>query len=324
MPNDAPISSMEGTLAGGGLLPSQETLQRMFVRSAQHIEAVVAGATQESLQLLSLQNVLGDLSQKLPVGEQNGRGTCTAFATSACAEILQANETAKKQKFSPEFVYWAMRERFPLADPPKHYAEGGTKLSQAKAALEKFGICSLNAAPYQPFNNDLSTTHAPSTPALDEAKKFAFSAAQYWDLEADAAADPDPARLVYNELTLGRPCAAAFVMFRIADRKKDNWRGKDTLSSGIVYGPEEEPNIGLAREAVSGHVVCVTGYQPDPKASGGGWFIFKNSWGHYFGNPTLASTLLPNIPREGYGAVSHGHMQRQCWELLSLKRDNAA
>jgi len=79
------------------------------------------------------------------IPDQRPRETCVACAAAACIELLRAGKSGGFEPLSAQFLYWYMRTAVgaaaPKSDHPPGWAEGATRLSYAKAVLEKYGIC---------------------------------------------------------------------------------------------------------------------------------------------------------------------------------------
>ena len=91
---------------------------------------------------------------------------------------------------------------------------------------------------------------------------------------------------------------------------------------GIVYGPTDPGGSDLVLEQSinkPGHVVCLTGYHPDPNDPGEGWFTFRNSRGTSFGGagPTPDKFDVPDTIAKGFGCISSRYIDDYCWEFYS-------
>ncbi|SLN59304.1 hypothetical protein PSA7680_03107 [Pseudoruegeria aquimaris] len=256
-----------------------------------------------------------------PARDQWRRGTCTAFAAAALAEHAHARACGRLEAFSPEFLYWCMRKEPGYTPDPgmPYYELGATKLDQARRVLADLGLCREKYAPYVP--NPHTLMRRPSQSAWDDAAAHRFEPVLYDDFEGRRP-DFDVAHAIYEELSQGRPVALGLPIFGYrGNRALDNWTNSRTMNTGRVMGPVNEPELVDPDAVVSGHVVCVTGYQPDPGSAAGGWFIFKNSWAARFNDPVMIyhPATVPAITRRGYGAVSVAHVLGYTLELLSVK-----
>ncbi len=310
-------SILDTQFGTGGALPSAKT--RAALCAPGHIDKVLTASGAET-GLASKDAIDLDADLNWPARDQWRRGTCTAFATAALAEFTHAKKTGTLEKFSPEFLYWCMRkEPGYMPDPSMpYYGLGATKLNQASAVLRDFGLCREASAPY--VMDPAPSMRRPKAEAWSDAAAHKFTTSLYHDFEGDRP-DFDIALSVYEELAAGRPVAVGLPVFGlVGNTALDNWTNSRSLSTGKVLGPVNRPDLVDPASVVSGHVVCVTGFQPDPRGAHGGWFIFRNSWNSRFNDPVAIyhSDTVPRITRRGYGAVSASHVLGYALEVLSL------
>ena len=81
--------------------------------------------------------------------------------------------------------------------------------------------------------------------------------------------------------------------------------GWDPLATGSAPGG-----------STPGHAVAVVGFEPSSSEPTGGWFIFRNSMGLNFGR-IRDGDAVPQVPADGFGAISATYVENYCWELLS-------
>lgn len=173
--------------------------------------------------------------------------------------------------------------------------------------------------------NDISGPR-PDAQAIKEARKFKAKKIEYY-LRGIDEVRPNLAETIVGHLGAGLPVAVGLPMYKIKDAVyPDGFTNSNTLITGVVNGPPSVCAQGLemTAERVSAHQVCVVGFQLDSKAPGGGWFIFKNSWGYAFATSpkdefdTTSKPRLPFVPGTGYGAISAGYLNEFCWEYLCI------
>jgi hypothetical protein len=263
-----------------------------------------------------------DLLEKLPyerwfIPDQRPRETCVAYAAAACIELLRATNGADFERLSAQFLYWYMRTAAPESDRPPGWAEGATRLSYAKAVLEKYGIC-REAVCRSGLEPDLPLEgREPSGEANKEAKKNRITGgSEYLDCQKTTQRH-GIAKKIYELLAAGRPVAIALPEFpKKPGSTTTNWYNPTSWSSGIVADP---PAGALVHEPdTAGHAVCIVGFQQDPGRASG-WFLFRNSLGGDWANSANSIDLaryLPHVPAPGYGAISANHIERYCWEML--------
>jgi hypothetical protein len=247
-----------------------------------------------------------------PIRDQGNRGTCVAFAAAACAEHTRAAAGSPVQDLSEQFLYWAIKTS--TADPnPSH---DGTFLQFARDALGQMGVCEEHLWPYVSKPGTTVTQETPADPsgaarANAGAGKFgATSFHQSTGTNNDANVRLDE---VFSALRRGRPVAITLPMFRdpILPQGPSNW----TTPVGWAYGHVLDPPPRSI--VVSGHAVCIVGFEPDQNEPRGGHFIFRNSWGTTWASQAPASGYGYS-PEVGYGVVSATYVAEYLWELLQL------
>ncbi len=116
---------------------------------------------------------------------------------------------------------------------------------------------------------------------------------------ADASDDENPFGLtdtqmnsVISELDNNHPVAVGM-----------RWYCKGCLTTETVLGVELLKNIDVSK-LTAGHSVALVGYRKQKNFPGGGYFIFRNSWGEDFGN-------------QGYGYVSFEYVKSHTADAMS-------
>ena len=250
---------------------------------------------------------------------QDGAPTCVAHAVTAALELLSWHETGQRpEKLSVANLDGRIRERASAKPAPDDGDRTRVKLDDARACLAEAGVPteSEHAAPAKPGV-------AQSAPA-----KVVIPDGAYMDKPNLATNKAGNARLIHAILVRG-PVVIAMPGTR--DRKYEGW-SIDLIPTSwtepLTWQTGVLPNIAQDEEPVSesGHAVCVVGFQEASKptrGNGGGWFIFRNSWGVDFGAdaPTFnwPDEDEPRIPARGYGAVSARCVDDLCWEWLGFR-----
>lgn len=238
-----------------------------------------------------------------PVRDQGQRGTCVAHAVTACVE-----HHFGESDLSEQFLYWGAKlhggDPFPTAE--------GTWLRCAEQALRSNGICSEQLWPYNPARIAGNETQeipgtAPSSAALTDAPSRSHAAATCLDVSSQTSGKAAGLR---TELAKG-PVAISLPVFQDPQTPFDNWNWYGAVDHGHVLDPTQYSVVA------AGHAICACGYQPSASAPGGGWFVFKNSWGTTTWNPG-GGTTPPGHPvtAAGYGYVSASYVDRYLWEYL--------
>lgn len=232
-----------------------------------------------------------------PVRNQGRRGTCVAFAVTSAFEYefqksnrfwiklakalgLQKKSEAHLQ-FAPQFLYWACKARDGYNGP-------GTYIHTAMECLRESGCCPETIWPYNPEQLDGNEGQGPPP-------KFA----QYYARKhlADSSSRlhiPD----IKKQIVLNNLIVFGVPVF-------PSWGNIETLKTGRIPMPlPGEPSVG-------GHALSLCGFRDDPNAPGGGWFIFRNSWGTHWASE--------NPDGQGYGLLPYAYMDRYGRDFHSLK-----
>lgn len=269
-------------------------------------------------------DLLDVLDAPWPVRNQMFRGTCTGFCTSAAVELLEAQTTRQIREFSPEYMYHYLRDAALILGPDEvpDLDIGAAKLTSAPGVLKTNGICLESTMPYDP-DLPVPETRQPHPQAHAEAQNHLHEGACMGDFGSDFSDLPHDARIpehIHAELLARRPVTVGLPIFKTLRDGANNWDNSFTLSRGIVHSPDERPHV-VSMERVSGHAVCIVGFQKAPAHRGGGWFIFRNSWGEDFcTNPGSGGSGYPRIPGKGYGAISADHLRRYTIEFASFRQ----
>jgi hypothetical protein len=207
--------------------------------------------------------------------DQGERNTCSVFAIAGLLEFEYAHTQKKAESLSVEYLNWASNKiTGELVD--------GSYFSDALTALDKYGICSDELFPYYILNYNNKV--APSQTAIKEAKKRR-GANIYWIKEWDPTIGMTEAQTAQVKLQIlnEHPVAIGFRW----PKKEDRYR---RMENGIMVVPPKEG-------VYDGHSVIIVGFKDDPAVAGGGYFIFKNSYGTGFGE-------------EGYGKMPYRYVSR--------------
>jgi C1A family cysteine protease len=233
-----------------------------------------------------------------PIRDQKYRGTCVAFAVGALAEAGILRDTGQTVDLSEQYIYFQARQNDPDRD------QDGTFIHYALDGLQSLGACPESIWPYEPYN-DWGQALSFSKPAFSlgamnrQAKPYKIRG--YRALAArDVAA-------IKTEIAAGRPVAVGVTTFRAA------WDGNGFVeATGEVQLPltrtASDGSVELLDEVSGGHAIALVGYvdTPDPAEvefrPGGGYFIFKNSWGMGW---AAQSPISP-----GFGILPYEYLER--------------
>lgn len=189
-----------------------------------------------------------------PIRSQGSRGTCVAFGTTAVREFL----IGQRPRLSEQFLYWGCKQRDNRRD------KSGTWIRYAMACLEQDGICTNDFWPYNPQKGN--TEHQGPPPAGWQ------RAAAEFRVTATIPLDPNSVNELRRMLSAGGTGDGCPISFAIPVFK--SWyQNPGTHRTGKIPMPlTDEPFI-------SGHCMTLVGYRDDAGWPGGGYFIFRNSWG---------------------------------------------
>ncbi|HBB91162.1 MAG TPA: hypothetical protein DC042_05450 [Bacteroidales bacterium] len=246
------------------------------------ITGLLAGTTSLQAQDTTLKPLFDQYG--LTVREQGGRGTCSVFAIVGLMEFEYAHRYGQKVNLSVEYLNWASNQ-------VTGETEDGSFFSDALTGLLKYGICEDSLFPY--YSRNYTKKVAPSEAALIDAKERR-RAQIVWIKEWDPniGMSWDQIGQVKAEIRAQHPVAIGF-----------QWPKSDEQYRRLVNGLMSVP----PREGVfDGHSIIMAGYQDDPKAPGGGWFLFRNSHGAGYGE-------------SGYGKMPYEYLSRYANDGVSVR-----
>ncbi len=231
-----------------------------------------------------------------PVRDQNPRGTCVAFATTACREIKQSPLT----DLSEQFLYWAIKDHHD-GQPTTE----GTWLNYAGDALAQDGICTEALCPYSTAPIPAGAFRGGARPSP---RAFADAASRR---TASTHHGGGTAAAIHASIAAGTPTAVSLPVFASASNpNQHNWNSSVGFNRGVVLNPPPTATV------VGGHAVCVTGFVPNASEPNGGHFVIRNSWGTGWG--ALGNPSDRRNPEPGYGSVSATYVDLYAWEWLQV------
>ncbi len=218
------------------------------------------------------------------VRDQGGRGTCSVFAIVGLMEFEYAHRYGQKVNLSVEFLNWASNQ-------VTGETEDGSFFSDALTGLLKYGICEDSLFPY--YSRNYTKRVAPSGAALKDARQRR-RAQIVWIKEWDPniGMSWDQIGQVKAEIRAQHPVAIGFQW----PKNEEQYR---RLVNGLMTIP---PREGV----FDGHSIIMAGYQDDPKAPGGGWFLFRNSHGAGYGEG-------------GYGKMPYEYLSKYANDGVSVR-----
>lgn len=193
----------------------------------------------------------------IDVKNQGKRGTCSVFAIVGLLEFEYAHSRNEPIPLSVEYLNWASNKvTGKIVD--------GSFFSDAITGLLKYGICSNDYFPY--YFTDYTKKVEPSDAAIRDAEQRKIIEPTWikqWDPKTGM--NESQLSIVRKMIDQEHPVAIGF-----------QWPKTDKQYSKMVNGMMYIP----PREGVfDGHSIIIVGYQDDASAPGGGYLIFKNSFG---------------------------------------------
>ena len=220
----------------------------------------------------------------MPVRAQGARGTCSVFAMTFLLDYMYAKyHDMKGADFSEEFLNYASN----LAINQKN--DGGF-FDQLDLGYQKYGMVKETVAPYLPaFNPDLAYRPALLAGGAALAPRLKPQFIKPWDVTTGLK--PDHLNAVLAQLDAGRPVAAGL-----------RWPKATPLPVETVAGVTMM-KVPAAEGVFDGHSIAFVGYKKSGGFPGGGYFIFRNSWG-------------PNFMEEGYGYMPFAYALKYTNDLV--------
>jgi lipoprotein NlpI len=222
-----------------------------------------------------------------PVRDQGNRGTCVAFGTACMREF--AEEKGKDLDLSEQYLYWGAKKR----DGREN--KSGTWIRYAVDCLEEDGVCRED---YWPYNREKGETeHQGDPPAKAKQDARRYRIAKGVPIQPTSVNDLRRC-LSGDDSGAGRVVSFAVPVFR-------SW-----LSNPITYRTGRIPMPLRGEEDIGGHCMALVGYEDNDEYPGGGFFIFRNSWG-----PGWAAMCPYGA---GYGTIPYAFLADNGWEAWTL------
>ncbi|MDB5099087.1 MAG: peptidase papain [Cyanobacteria bacterium RYN_339] len=260
-----------------------------------------------------------DLRGEMPaVRDQGRRNMGVAFATAAMLDYLAQHDPALPIKHaSPQFLnwryqtqikskltgerdrVWSARDTYPTLFFSLLHLDGNPTPTEGSPYVPPLqGYVSEETCPYQ---TDLAVL-PPDTNILEAAKLNLGEAlagqvvdhallnsqgAYFYRLKADAS--------TYEAaLAGGQPVQLSLPVYT------PDWRGP-TAANRYHVADLDSSKINDAQN-LAYQAVVVVGYEKDPTAPGGGWFLVRNSWGTTWGEAGHARVSFRTVLDYGYAA----------------------
>jgi hypothetical protein len=228
---------------------------------------------------------------ELGVKNQGYRPSCAVFAIVSALEFQNAEMTGQVQKFSEEYLIWAVRKstrRLPAPGSSSaaeksddEYRDEGFALDEVVGALRAYGI-PLQASMPNTFGSRIDAIEEPAAAIIQEARSH-----QRVSIQPLPGRDrPTLINNLVHALNAGIPVPVG--MYWPATR----------VVKGYISTHQGAPNLG--------HAVTIVGYKSPTGRIEDAYFIFKNSWG-------------PRWGQGGYGTVTYGYLSNNLGSAILLE-----
>jgi hypothetical protein len=234
----------------------------------------------------------------LPIRNQGNRGTCTVFATTFLIEYQKASMAGSPGAhiLSEEYLNWA-------GNKVAHEASDGGFFTKFIPGYEKWGISGAKQMVYR-ATYDPTHPATPSKIAIKSAQsmfpvKYPFVILKVWDnTKGMTRAELQKALAT---LRSGRPVATG--IWWLSTFATVNVHGVPLLKD---YPRSANSNPDPSKNPMfDGHSIDLVGFKESPAFPGGGFFIFRNSFGRSFGNA-------------GYGFVSFQYLRTYSNDAIAI------
>ena len=198
----------------------------------------------------------------IAIRNQGGRGTCSVFAVTFLLEYMYAKQKGlSNPDFSEEYLNYASNLAI------NQFQDGGF-FDALDLGYQTYGIVNERQAPY---HNSYSPPYVANAATLAKgeaiAPKFTATFIKPWDVTTGLTSGELQA--IKHTLDTGRPVAVGV-------------RWPNTFETETIHGIQlmkTPPASGV----FDGHSIDLVGYKASNAFPGGGYFIFRNSYGTSFG-----------------------------------------
>jgi Papain family cysteine protease len=234
----------------------------------------------------------------LPIRNQGNRGTCTVFATTFLIEYQKGSMAGASgaRVLSEEYLNWA-------GNKVSHEASDGGFFTKFIPGYEAWGIAGAKQMVYRATYNPQHPAR-PSKTAIASAQamfpvKYPFVILKVWD-NSKGMTRAELQRALAT-LRSGRPVATG--IWWLSTFATVNVDGVPLLKD---YPRSANSNADPSKNPMfDGHSIDLVGFRQSPAFPGGGYFIFRNSFGRSFGDA-------------GYGFVSFQYLRAYANDAIAI------
>lgn len=221
----------------------------------------------------------------LTVRNQENRPTCSVFAVTFLHEFTY--HTVMNLTFDNLSEEYLNR----VTNMVTNSSGDGDFFSNLNNGYQTWGVCFENLVPYTPssFNPNLAIPQQ----YLDWGKAWPKLRADFiktWDPTKGASQAQLDRAVAYLDRNI--PVAGGFLW-----PTHQGWQTQTVLGVEMMVPPAKD-------KVVDGHSVALVGYKKSPLFPGGGYFIFRNSWGGDWGD-------------QGYGYMAFSYVLAYANDLLA-------
>jgi len=235
----------------------------------------------------------------LTVRNQGSRGTCSVFATTFLIEYRAAQtEKLNGLDLSEEYLNWAKNQA------NKTDVDGG-KFADIIHGYQEFGMVPRSDMPNQ-ATFDPKQPATPGKPVIaigKEFPRFRFEFIKEWNNQKGMS--DRELELTKAALRSGRPVATGIWWLTHFETVM-----VDQVPLLKEYARSENKNRDASKNPMfDGHSIDLVGFHEGEQFPGGGYFIFRNSFGPRFGH-------------DGYGFLSFDYMSRYANDAIVIQPEH--
>ena len=225
-------------------------------------------------------------NHRMEVRDQGNRGTCSIFAVMTCVQfVLATKDKFHPGDFSPEYLNY-------VKNVANNLSQDGGFFSEIDKGYDGYSIFLESKVPYQSSFDPNYKVPQPDITAAEKWTRLKSDFVKDWD-NTKGATDEE-IKDVCDYLDKGIPVAAGFL-----------WPDQGSFKTRAVQGVDVM--VTPARSDVfDGHSIVLVGYKRSKAFAGGGYFIFRNSWGPDWGD-------------HGYGYMPFRYVKSYCNDIIAYK-----
>lgn len=215
----------------------------------------------------------------LPIKNQGNRGTCVAFSITASNEYYQMKNG--RNDLSEQHLYYEAKQ----IDGDNNC---GTTIANAIKVISTQGQSREQFWAYRPTTECNDHGNKPILADLDSQ----FFKAACLELDSHDI-----------EIFKAAIISGGFISFSIP--VYNSWVNSNEVNrTGRITLPLPDERV------IGGHAMTIVGFQNDDNFPGGGFFLFRNSWG--------LSWAKESPYGQGFGIIPFEYITQHCWEAFTL------